>query len=63
LLAEYDAIPADAEMPAPELMKTTWPRAARNAGSSANVSATGPTTLTSMVWRHCSGVDSSTRPG
>ena len=35
-------------------MKTTCPRAARSAGSNANVSATGPITFTSKQDRHSS---------
>ena len=63
LLAEYDASPGDGVRPAPELMNTTWPPAARSAGSSASVSATAPTTFTVMVARHSSTFDSATRPG
>ena len=63
LLAEYEARPGEDVNPAPELMNTTWPRAARSGGSSANVSATAPVTLTSNVFRHCCGVDSANRPG
>jgi len=63
LLAEYEAMPADTLRPAPELMNTTCPRAARNAGSNASVSATAPVTFTSNDARHSSAVDSPTRPG
>ncbi len=63
MLAEYDAMVADALRPVPELMKTTWPPARRSAGISASVTATAPTTFTSNVARQSSTVESATGPG